>query len=121
VVSNSFDMADWKPDETARVTDGCTGFCNAYKWIVPAKVAGTWAMGGRELRLTQTFQMLEGTLRDGGSERPISDARLEGSQIRFSVGADRYTGQVDGHRMRGVVNGSQAWDATQAERASTAR
>jgi SAM-dependent methyltransferase len=121
VVSNSFDMAEWKPDETARVTDGCTGFCNAYKWIVPAKVAGTWSMDGRQLELKQTFQMLEGALRDRGSEVPISDARMDGSQIRFSVGGDRYTGQVDGHRMRGVVNGSQAWRATLSERREAAR
>ncbi len=121
VVSNSFDMTEWKPDETARVTEGCTGFCYAYKWVVPAKVAGTWSMDGRQLELTQTFQMLEGTLRDGSSTLPISDARMDGPQIRFTVGGDRYTGQVDGHRMRGVVNGSQAWSATLTQRREGAR
>jgi hypothetical protein len=121
VVSNSFDMAEWKPDETAKVTEGCTGFCYAYKWIVPAKVAGTWSMDGRQLELSQTFQMLEGTLRHRGAAVPISDARLEGDQIRFSVGGDRYSGRVEGHRMGGVVNGSQAWSATRSERREGAR
>ena len=121
VVSNSFDMAEWQPDETARVTEGCTGFCYAYKWIVPAKVAGVWSLEGGRLDLTQKFQMLEGTLGNGKSATPISDARLEGSQIRFSVGGDRYTGQVDGHRMRGVVNGSRAWSATRVESREGAR
>src|SRR4029450_9695835 len=43
VVSNSFDMAEWEPDE--RKTLGppdCTSWCNAMLWIVPAKVQGTW-------------------------------------------------------------------------------
>ena len=121
VVSNSFDMTEWQPDETARVTEGCTGFCYAYKWIVPAKVAGIWAMDGRQLELKQTFQMLEGTMRDRGQTVSIGEARMEGSQIRFSVGNDRYTGKVDGHRMRGVVNGSRPWSATLTERREGAR
>ena len=41
IVSNSFDMEDWKPDQTERV-EGCTNWCTAHLWIVPAKVQGTW-------------------------------------------------------------------------------
>ena len=112
VVSNSFDMGEWRADETAQLTEGCSSYCIAYKWIVPAKVAGTWAIGGNRLELTQTFQMLEGALREGGSVRPISGARLEGDRIRFSVGKDHYVGRVEGGEMRGTVNGSGAWRAT---------
>src|SRR3954453_19789883 len=61
IVSNSFDMEEWKPDETAKV-DGCTNWCTAYLWIVPAKVDGTWKMPQGELTLKQTFQMVTGTL-----------------------------------------------------------
>src|SRR4029453_4335210 len=50
IVSNSFDMEEWKPDETANV-DGCTNWCTAYLWIVPAKVDGTWKMPQGELTL----------------------------------------------------------------------
>ena len=63
--------------------------------------------------LTQTYQMLQGTLREGQARRPISDARLDGTQIRFSVGGQRYTGQVTGGQMQGTVNG-QAWIANRA-------
>ena len=45
IVSNSFDMDDWRPDQTAYVTDGCTGYCRAYLWIVPEKVARQLAAG----------------------------------------------------------------------------
>lgn len=114
VVSNSFDMGEWRADETAQLTEGCSSYCIAFKWIVPAKVAGTWVIDGNRLELTQTFQMLEGTLREGASVRPISDARLEGDRIRFSVGKDHYVGRVEGGEMRGTVNGSGAWRATRA-------
>ena len=37
IVSHSFLMSDWEPDERSMTEDG-----NAYLWIVPANVAGTW-------------------------------------------------------------------------------
>jgi hypothetical protein len=45
IVSNSFDMGDWEPDATAEVTEGCTNYCHAMLWIVPARVAGMWTIG----------------------------------------------------------------------------
>ena len=42
IVSNTFTMEDWQPDETATVADDCTSWCTALLWIVPAKVDGTW-------------------------------------------------------------------------------
>ena len=46
IVSNTFTMGDWKPDETAELGAGGNGNCNeswctALFWIVPAKVAGS--------------------------------------------------------------------------------
>ncbi len=114
VVSNSFRMEDWEPDETAVATEGCTNYCNAYKWIVPAKVAGTWRIGNKVLNLTQTFQMLQGTLSEGGIATPISGAQLEGARIVFSVRNERYVGQVDGNTIKGTVNGAGSWSATRS-------
>src|SRR5215212_9344752 len=62
IVSNTFTMEDWEADETATVTDGCTQWCNALLWIVPAKVQGTWQMPAGTLTLTQTFQKIDGRL-----------------------------------------------------------
>lgn len=111
VVSNSFDMGDWQPDERVQVADDCSSFCNAYKWIVPAKVAGTWSLEGQPLELTQSFQMLGGSYGPGGVRQQISDARMDGSRIRFTIGADQYTGRVEGAVMSGTVNGGKAWTA----------
>src|SRR5512145_2263653 len=86
VVSNSFDMGDWKPDETTKVTRGCTGYCTVYLWIVPAKVEGSWLLSQGELALKQTFQMISGTLKSGNLATPIT-GRLNGDQINFTAGS----------------------------------
>jgi precorrin-6B methylase 2 len=43
VVSNTFNMGDWLPDETASMNEdqGCNeSWCTAHLWIVPARVEG---------------------------------------------------------------------------------
>ncbi|MVW78282.1 SAM-dependent methyltransferase [Bordetella sp. 02P26C-1] len=114
ILSNSFTMDDWEPDETARAVKDCSAYCSAYKWIVPAKVAGTWNMDGKELVLRQKYQMLEGAMRDNGNELPISNGRLTGDEIQFAVGGQTYTGKVSGDKMQGSVQGQGTWTAQRA-------
>ena len=101
IVSNSFHMEDWMPDDTQRV-DGCVSWCTALFWIVPAKVAGTWNTPSGALTLTQNFQMLSGTL---GSQ--AIQGRLRGNEITFTAGGQSYTGRVNGTTMTG-----SGWSAT---------
>jgi precorrin-6B methylase 2 len=111
IVSNTFTMEDWQADETATVTDGCqSSWCTALFWIVPAKVEGTWRMPQGDLHLTQKFQMISGTL----GSTPIADGRLRGSEITFTAGGAKYTGQVEGTAMKGTVTGGsdKTWSAT---------
>jgi methyltransferase family protein len=103
IVSNSFDMGDWVPEETTRVEQECTSWCTAFLWIVPAKVEGTWRLGQSDLTLTQKYQMLTGTL---GSDA-ISDGKMNGSEIAFKAGGRTYTGTVTGTSMKG-----SGWSAT---------
>jgi precorrin-6B methylase 2 len=110
IVSNSFTMEDWEADETATVEEDCTSWCTALLWIVPAKVEGTWAMPSGDLKLTQTFQMLSGSL----GNQPIADGRLRGDAISFTVGGITYTGTVNGSSMSGSMSGGSngSWTAT---------
>jgi len=114
IVSNSFDMEDWKADETATAS-GCDHWCTAHLWIVPAKVGGTWKLPQGELDLKQTFQMISGTLRNGNVTTPIS-GKLNGDQISFTAGAAQYSGRVNGNAIEGTVKGGSAgnWSATRA-------
>jgi precorrin-6B methylase 2 len=114
VVSNSFTMGEWKSDQTVTATDGCTSYCTAYLWIVPAKVAGTWKLADGELTLRQDFQMLGGTLKTGGNSASISNAKMNGDQISFSAGGVQYTGRVSGNAMEGTTKGGTKWSATRA-------
>jgi phospholipid N-methyltransferase len=107
VVSNSFNMEDWEPDDTARVETECTSWCTAYLWIVPAKVDGTWSTPNGDLTLKQTFQMVSGTL----GSTPLSNGRLRGTELSFTAGSNKYVGQVNGTSIKGTAGGA-AWSAT---------
>jgi hypothetical protein len=104
VVSYSFTMGEWEPDDFVDTDDG-----SAYLWIVPANVAGQWTFrgGGRsfDVTLEQTFQQLRGFA--AGSTLKGSVA---GDEIAFAFfeGRDetRVTGTVNGDRIRATVSGS---------------
>ena len=90
VLSNTFSMGDWEPDQVIRVSNG-TG----YFWTVPANVAGLWTLSGLDekgnatLKLDQTFQRLGGTLTLQGKTQNLLGARMEGSALHFSfINAD---------------------------------
>ena len=104
VVSNTFTMEDWTPDETQTVGGDCVSWCTAHLWIVPAKVQGAWDIPGRgTLTLNQTFQMVSGTL---GSAQ-ISNGKLRADDITFTAGGATYTGKVSGNTMTLTTNGTK--------------
>jgi len=96
VVSNTFTMGDWAADETV-TTPNCTSWCTALLWIVPAKVEGTWKTPQGELKLTQTYQNLSGTL----GTNAISNGKMSGDRITFQVGNTKYEGRVAGNSIQG--------------------
>jgi SAM-dependent methyltransferase len=106
IVSNTFGMEGWTPDETDTVPN-CTDWCNALLWIVPAKVEGTWRLPQGQLTLKQEFQVVSGTL----GSNPISEGKLRGNEIAFTVGTTKYTGRVNGNTMEGTAAGTR-WTAT---------
>ncbi len=90
VLSNTFSMGDWEPDQVIRVSNG-TG----YFWTVPANVAGLWTLSGLDengnatLKLEQSFQRLGGSLTLQGKTQNLLGARIEGSVLHFSfINAD---------------------------------
>ncbi len=114
VVSNSFDMRDWVPDDKIEVSGNCTNWCRAMLWIIPAKVEGNWKMPDGELQLSQKYQMLSGSFIQNGKSYTIEDARMNGAKIVFTANGQNYTGEVgqDGRSMGGKSSQGAAWSAT---------
>ena len=118
IVSNTFQMDEWIPDSTVRVEGDCQFWCDAYLWIIPAKVSGTWKMKDGELKLDQKFQKVSGTMKSGKRIKEISEGRLVGNQISFNIKKKKYSGLIDGNCIRGtvisswksiVLNASREW------------
>ncbi|HYN13759.1 MAG TPA: class I SAM-dependent methyltransferase [Burkholderiales bacterium] len=114
IVTNTFEIPGWDPVEVGRAQGDCGGWCTAYLYIVPPKVAGTWRFPHGILELEQDFQTISGTLASSdGAASPIRNARLKGDQISFSAGMTHYTGRVRGDSIRGRSEGaaSGSWRA----------
>jgi len=145
IVSHAAGMDDWKPerfemmDVPDKVRPDAPGRTYIYLWVVPAQAAGTWRwtapVGGRaqdyELVLEQKFQMLSGTVRAGGREAPVENAKLDGERIalEFTLPVDgrpvrhRLSGRVRGEAITGAVSfagdrvaGEAEWDAARVAR-----
>lgn len=114
VVVNTFGIAEWEPDHREQI-ENCTSWCSVMLYIVPAKVGGTWQLADGELTLSQTYQMLSGSLTRGGTATPISEGRVRGSDVEFTVGGVRYTGTLASNGQLSGTDGSGArWSAKQA-------
>ncbi len=124
VVTHAFNMEDWEPDESSDV-DGR----RVYLWVVPASVAGRWAMelsgaGASEkisLNLDQKYQKIEGVAYLDSTLAGLREPRLSGFRISFAYvdnhGVRRdFTGRVTGGTMEGSFRtdaGAEGrWSAT---------
>lgn len=123
VVTHAFNMEDWEPDESSDI-DGR----RVYFWVVPAHVAGRWAMelsgGGASeklsINLEQKFQKIEGVAYLGSLLAGLREPRLSGFRISFAYVDSRgvrrdFAGRVTGATMEGSFradNGQEGrWSA----------
>ncbi len=109
LVSNSFNMGDWEADDRIDAGEGCSNYCRAYLWIVPANVEGDWRLPQGRLTLTQNYQMLTGTLTVDGQQTPISEGRMNGEAISFVAGGQTITGRVSGNTIEFAKGPGPAW------------
>ncbi|HTM61517.1 MAG TPA: class I SAM-dependent methyltransferase [Burkholderiales bacterium] len=98
VVSNTFTMGEWQPDETYTLepNQGCeSSWCTVLFWVVPAQVAGTYKTSQGEFTLNQDFQMLKGVLKAGGRTMPI-EGKVRGEEITITNGAKTWKAKKNG-------------------------
>jgi hypothetical protein len=125
VVSQAFDMGDWPPDSVVTVRSREVAATPIHLWVIPADVAGRWALtlgaGGAPaeqlgLELAQEYQVVHGTADSLRLER----VRLRGDSLAFSVGGRRFVGRVSGNEARGTVSAAGAsprpWQAVRTGR-----
>ena len=108
VVSNTFSMGDWEPDET--ILDQ---HWRAHFWVVPAQIDGAWVMNGVDggplrLNISQSYQNIGGTLTRGGQTFNLLGAKLRGDEVKFQFTTpDRkvhaFSGRLEGGRLTGTV------------------
>ncbi len=113
IVLNTFGVTGWEADESERLED-CASWCTAMVYIVPAPVAGTWTLPQGDLVLTQDFQKFSGSLTRAGTRQEITNGRLRGDQMTFTVDARTFTGRVTGNRMELTEAGGKPVTATKA-------
>ena len=123
VVSHAFHMGDWDPDERLNADSR-----DAYLWIVPASVEGTWSFeednGGQSrgtVSFTQRYQRIGGTVTMGNRTQPLLSPTLRGDQLAFSyvdtdntlrsarvtVAGSQFKGDLSMHGRGGGVTGTR--------------
>ncbi|MGH8177434.1 MAG: class I SAM-dependent methyltransferase [Steroidobacter sp.] len=106
IVSHSFLMEDWDPDDRSMTEDG-----HAYLWIVPANIDGRWMFKQKDgkdrlaVQFEQKFQEINGTA--GERKTPLTNAKLHGDQLKASFPEKGATatlaGRVNGERIEARI------------------
>jgi len=91
VISHNYSMGDWLPDKARHMDGGHT----IYLWTVPANVGGTWdcrlknegarIYSKRTLKLDQGYQIVTGSISAPGGPAAISNVRLNGADLSFTL------------------------------------
>jgi ubiquinone/menaquinone biosynthesis C-methylase UbiE len=118
VASHDFSMGDWTPDRHDSLENR-----EAYLWIIPAKVEGTWKVeDGAEsfsVYIKQKYQMIEGAAHFERTRVPLRETGLRGADIHFTVersygNIKQYHGRVDGNRIEAAPGSPSKWHATRS-------
>ncbi len=120
VVSNTFRMESWIPDQevSVRSSETTIGTLNEtiYLWIVPASIDGIWEFTGlpsldkSTIRFVQKKQFFDGTINSTGKRSiAFEDGRIQGDTIQFDFESNgkkySFRGQISGTHIRGLLNG----------------
>jgi len=119
VVSNTFRMEGWMPDQEVRISSGEM----AYLWIVPANIEGNWqwngpsGLGDLRLVISQKKQFFDGALYQGNKRiAHFEDGRIRGSDLEFAFLHQNtsylFKGRVKGSSMTGNLNNNPSMVVT---------
>lgn len=91
IVSNSFDMGEWEPDDRCYAAGS-----HIYKWVIPANVAGVWQWHTDDnqqykIALKQKFQRLSAKAWLNGEPVDVVATDLCGSRLMLSIAEPNLT------------------------------
>lgn len=121
IVSHSFDMGDWTPDDQYEVESGSTGWTSTiYYWVIPAQAEGEWSwdVNGESFSMSvnQQYQEIDINLSNGTESMKVSDPVLRGKRIGFIAenGTQRYifSGSIEDDTIEG---NAQIYEGNTAE------
>jgi len=116
ITSHAFTMGEWEADESFDIE-----YRNAYLWIVPARVGGSWTFRNGSgsvdfgVSLNQSFQKIGGEASVGGRKQPLIGASLQGDSIRFAFTdakgvTQHFAGNVRGNTIIGSLRAAGVAD-----------
>lgn len=121
IVSHSFDMGDWTPDDQYEVESGSTGWTSTiYYWVIPAQAEGEWSwdVNGESFSMSvnQQYQEIDINLSNDTESMKVSDPVLRGKRIGFIAenGTQRYifSGSIEDDTIEG---NAQIYEGNTAE------
>lgn len=121
IVSHSFDMGDWTPDDQYEVESGSTGWTSTiYYWVIPAQAEGEWSwdVNGESFSMSvnQQYQEIDINLSNGTESMKVSNPVLRGKRIGFIAenGTQRYifSGSIEDDTIEG---NAQIYEGNTAE------
>ena len=109
ILTSTWDLGSWAYDEIDN------GNPTIYKWIVPARVEGSWSwqlpIAGQKIAYSsvkeQRFQAVEGVVRAGKYRELLQDIKLRGEDISFALAMTVDRVGHTRHEFRGKVRGDQ--------------
>jgi len=117
VVSHNFAMENWKPDASSEVdVDGVRH--EVFLWVIPVNASGSWSwtmkLKGKSVafraELDQKYQYATGTVKIGGAEAAVTNAKIQGDFVRFtfeaSVENEPATFAFEGKLIDQTINGT---------------
>lgn len=112
IVSHSFDMGDWEPDEQHEVkSESSGGTHTVYYWVIPANAEGEWNWKMNDepfsMNVSQQYQKITPEVSNEGTALEVSESVLRGKRIGLVAenGEKRYifSGRLEDDTIKGTA------------------
>lgn len=105
LVSYSFDMGEWAPDES----DIIDGLYRVYLWVIPERIEGLWRWeledSSFRMNVSQSFQEISVEMWNDGARLEVENARLQGPEVAIRARNENMTFAFSGVAQKDSIIG----------------